>query len=75
VLVALVAVSGVGGASAQQSPKRGGTLVIGTLMAGEPPCLNAYVDACGVPGVLDRGLTEVLAGAFEGKPDGTSARP
>jgi len=71
VLVALVAVSGVGGASAQQSPKRGGTLVIGTLMAGEPPCLNAYVDACGVPGVLDRGLTEVLAGAFEGKPDGT----
>lgn len=64
-------VGSAGGAAAQQTPKRGGTLVVGTLTAGEPPCLNAYVDACGVPGVLDRGLNEVLAGAFEGKPDGT----
>jgi peptide/nickel transport system substrate-binding protein len=71
VAVALLAVSGAGGAATQQTPKRGGTVVIATLTSAEPPCLNAFVQACGLPGPLDRGLHEVLAGAFEAKPDGT----
>jgi peptide/nickel transport system substrate-binding protein len=71
VAVSLLALAGAGGAATQQTPKRGGTLVIATLSGGEPPCLNAFIEACALPGPLDRGLDEVLAGAFEVKPDAT----
>jgi peptide/nickel transport system substrate-binding protein len=43
VAVSLLAVSGAGG-SGVQTPKRGGTLVMGTLR--EPPCLNAFLQRC-----------------------------
>ena len=68
--VSLLATSGAGGADAQ-TPKRGGTVVIATPAPAEPPCLNPFVDTCGVPSPLDLGLLEVLAGAFELSPDGT----
>ena len=42
--VALLAVSGAGGSPAQ-TPKRGGTVVVGTYL--EPACLNAYLERCG----------------------------
>jgi peptide/nickel transport system substrate-binding protein len=70
-VASLLAVSSAGGAATQQTPKRGGTLVIATLESGEPACLNAFVFACGMPGTIDRGLHEVLAGAFEVRPDAT----
>ena len=67
VAVALLAVSGAGGADAQ-TPKRGGTLVMGTLR--EPGCLNAYLFRCSsnVPPV---GAIMRLAfrGAFRVGPD------
>ncbi len=44
IAVALLAVSGAGGSGAQ-TPKRGGTVVVGPF--GEPPCLNPV--ACGFP--------------------------
>lgn len=43
-VVALLAVSGAGGADVQ-SPKRGDTVVVGTMR--EPPCINAYLLRCG----------------------------
>ncbi len=43
IAVSLLAVSGAGGAPAQ-TPKRGGTIVVGTLR--EPPCLNAWFQRC-----------------------------
>ncbi len=70
IAVSLLAVSGAGGADAQ-TPKRGGSVVIATPNPGEPPCLNAFVDDCGILGPLDIGLNEILAGAFELKPDAT----
>ena len=71
VAVSLLAVSGAGGAATQQAPKRGGTLVITTPTQGEPACLNPFVDDCAFLGPLDRGLSEVLAGAFDVEPDAT----
>ena len=41
--MSLLCVSGAGGADAQ-TPKRGGTLVVGTLR--EPACLNAFLERC-----------------------------
>ncbi len=68
IAVSLLAVSGAVGADAQ-TPKRGGTLVIGTRTLEEPSCLNPFVCELGitVPGLLG----EVLPGAFEAKPDAT----
>jgi len=51
----------------EQTPKRGGTLVIGTLMQGEPSCLN-MLGTCNTPDVL---LEQILPGAFEIHPDAT----
>ncbi|MGH3136007.1 MAG: ABC transporter substrate-binding protein, partial [Gaiellaceae bacterium] len=65
--VSLLAVSGAGGA-VTQTPKRGGTLVIGTRTADEPPCLNVFADACSFPPPL---LDQILPGAFEVRPDAT----
>jgi peptide/nickel transport system substrate-binding protein len=68
IAVSLLAVSGAGGAP-EQTPKRGGTLVIGTLMQGEPSCLNLLLERCNVPTAV---LTEqVLPGAFQPQPDAT----
>jgi peptide/nickel transport system substrate-binding protein len=66
--VSLLAVSAAGGAATQQTPKRGGTLVMGTLR--EPGCLNAYLLRCSsnLPPV---GAIMRLAfrGAFRVRPD------
>jgi peptide/nickel transport system substrate-binding protein len=47
--VALLAVSGAGGAGAQ-TPKRGGTVVVGGAPLREPGCLNAYLRRCFIAG-------------------------
>ena len=65
IAVSLLAVSGAGGVGAQ-TPKRGGTLVIGTRTASEPACLNVLIDACG-----EFRLEQVLPGAFEVLPNAT----
>ncbi|HUP52871.1 MAG TPA: ABC transporter substrate-binding protein, partial [Longimicrobiales bacterium] len=72
IAVSLLFVSGAGGSPAQ-TPKRGGTLVVGTLA--EPPCLNAFLLRCtgGTPVV--NFLTSVpLRGAFQAGP-GTTFLP
>ena len=46
IVVSLLAVSGAGGAGAQ-TPKRGGTVVVGGAALREPGCLNAYLERCG----------------------------
>lgn len=66
--VSLLAVSGSGGAATQQTPKRGGTVVIGTPTQSEPSCLNMLDTRCSTPDVL---LEQILPGAFEVQPDGT----
>ncbi len=71
IAVSLLAVSGAGGAPAQ-TPKRGGTVVVGTTTALEPACLNAFADGCGQTAALD--LSHVLAGAFEVTPGATFRR-
>jgi len=63
----LLAVSGAGGAATQQTPKRGGTLVIGTVTLGESACLNVLVPTCNFPWLVE----EILSGAFEVWPDAT----
>ena len=65
IAASLLAVSGAGGAPAQ-TPKRGGTLVIGTLTQGEPSCLNVLL-RCNVPWLVE----QVLPGAFKIWPDAT----
>jgi peptide/nickel transport system substrate-binding protein len=67
-VAALLPVSGAGGADAQ-TPKRGGTLVIGTRPASEPGCLNLFT--CELQVTLPQLLAEVLPGAFEVAPDAT----
>jgi peptide/nickel transport system substrate-binding protein len=68
IAVSLLAVSGAGGAATQQSPKRGGTLV---LLAGvEPQCVNPVDEDCAPPGLLER----VLEPAFVVGPDFTLRR-
>jgi peptide/nickel transport system substrate-binding protein len=65
--VALLAVSGAGGADAQ-TPKRGGTVVVGTLP--EPGCINAYLERCSsnLPAVGSL-MSLALRGAFRVDPD------
>jgi peptide/nickel transport system substrate-binding protein len=67
IVVAFLAVSGAGGAGAQ-TPKRGGTLVVGTLR--EPGCLNAFLSRCDshLPPV-NRIMHLALRGAFRVGPD------
>jgi Bacterial extracellular solute-binding proteins, family 5 Middle len=61
IAIALLAVSGAGGAGAQ-TPKRGGTVVV--AYSGEPACLNPLLRACFfLPG------ERVLPGAFDVGPD------
>jgi peptide/nickel transport system substrate-binding protein len=67
IAVSLLAVSGAGGAP-EQTPKRGGTLVIGMGTQSEPSCLNVVLTRCAVPGVL---FEQILPGAFEVQPDAT----
>jgi len=69
-VAALVPVSGAGGADAQ-TPKRGGTVVVGRPAGTELACLNLLIQSCEVPPAL---LRQVLEGAFEVGPD-LSYRP
>jgi peptide/nickel transport system substrate-binding protein len=72
--VALLAVSGAGGAATQQTPKRGGTVVVGTYF--EPACLNAYLERCGSSQPWVRILSSLsLRGAFSIGRDSTSYEP
>jgi peptide/nickel transport system substrate-binding protein len=65
IAVSLLAVSGAGGAATQQTPKRGGTVVVGGAVVSEPGCLNAYLLRCGSPLPHVRGLMGLaLRGAF-----------
>ena len=64
VAVALLAVSGAGGA-AVQTPKRGGTVVFGA--GAEPTCLSPVDASCAQPGFLEK----VLEPAFALAPDST----
>ncbi len=61
VAVALLAVSGAGGAGAQ-TPKRGGTITISRPVFTEPACLNPF--ACSVLW-FDAAVLQVLEGAYE----------
>jgi len=69
IAVSLLAVSGAGGAGTQQTPKRGGTVVVPGLFGGgrEPACLNVWRE-CGADDAFDH-VSEVLEGAFELEPD------
>ena len=73
IAVALLADSGAGGSNAQ-TPKRGGTAVVGSYL--EPACLNAYLEKCGsslpFAGIL-MGLA--LRGAFRIGSDSTTYEP
>ncbi|HUP52870.1 MAG TPA: ABC transporter substrate-binding protein [Longimicrobiales bacterium] len=68
IAAAVLFVSGAGGSPAQ-TPKRGGTLVIGTRPASEPACLNAFRCELGV--TFGSFVGEVLPGAFEVLPNAT----
>jgi ABC-type transport system substrate-binding protein len=59
--VALLAVSGAGGAATQQTPMRGGTVVVWAPV--EPSCLN-WLLSCGNSAATSAILDEVLEGAF-----------
>ena len=69
IAVSLLAVSGAGGAATQQTPKRGGTVTIPGVFAGnvEPGCLNP-LRSCGLEDASSH-LTQVLLGAYEVGPD------
>jgi peptide/nickel transport system substrate-binding protein len=68
-LVALLAVSGAGGAAGQQTPKRGGTLAF-RLLGPEPACLNVVLSSCPVAGLLFW-VEKVLQAPFAVGPDFT----
>ena len=65
IAVALLPVSGAGGADAQ-TPKRGGIVVVGVPAGTEPACFNLLVEDCGIQAGFVR---QVLEGAFEVGPD------
>jgi ABC-type transport system substrate-binding protein len=65
VAVALLAVTGAGGAATQQTPKRGGTVVIAKPLHFEPACLNPLDSSCS-----GSQPERVLDGAYEATPDG-----
>ena len=71
VAVALLAVSGAGGAATQQTPKRGGTVTLAapaSPLTQEPACLNVLVARC-YPGVIGTIASRVLEPAFDIGPD------
>jgi ABC-type transport system substrate-binding protein len=70
--VSLLAVSGAGGAATQQTPKRGGTVVVGTMR--EQACVNAYFLRCGDTLDTSNLMRLALRGAFRIGP-GLSWRP
>jgi ABC-type transport system substrate-binding protein len=47
IVVSLLAVAGAGEAASEQTPKRGGAVVVGGAVVREPGCLNAYLERCG----------------------------
>ena len=62
IAVSLLAVSGAGGAATQQTPKRGGTVVVAFAVP-EPACLNVVLIATCAPDNAQAGL---LAAASQG---------
>jgi peptide/nickel transport system substrate-binding protein len=68
IAVSLLAVSGAGAGEAQQTPKRGGTLVF-RLIGPEPGCLNVLLTSCGLGG--PDWVEKVLQAPFEVGPDFT----
>jgi hypothetical protein len=65
VAVSLLVVSGAGGAATQQTPKRGGTLVV-RVIGPEPACLNLLDARCNPLQPGTRNIVEnVLERAFE----------
>ena len=66
--VSLLAVSGASGSEAQQTPKRGGTLVY-RLFGPDPPCLNVLLTSCDPSGMS--WVEKVLQKPFEVGPDFT----
>ncbi len=69
VAVSLLAVAGAGG-SPEQTPKRGGTVVV-AVPSGEPPCLNVVAARCEA-GTIDIGVPSVLQPAYRFLPDLTT---
>ena len=61
IVASLLAVSGAGGGATQQTPKRGGTVVVWAPV--EPACLN-WLLSCGNSAATSAVLDEVLEGAF-----------
>jgi peptide/nickel transport system substrate-binding protein len=71
IVAALLAVSGAGGAATQQTPKRGGTLVLAgpaSPLTQESACLNVLVPRC-FPGLIGTIAPRVLEPAFDVGPD------
>ena len=61
--VALLALSSMGGAAMQQTPKRGGTLVVGSVR--EPACINAFLIRCGDLSDIGHLMAPAIRGAFK----------
>lgn len=68
--VSLLAVSGASASEAQQTPKRGGTLVV-RFISTEPACLNILLTSCGRDLVAPGWVETVLQRPFEIGPDFT----
>ena len=66
----LLAVSGASASEAQQTPKRGGTLVFRLILT-EPACLNILLTSCGRDLVAPGWVETVLQSPFEIGPDFT----
>jgi peptide/nickel transport system substrate-binding protein len=69
VVLAVLVVAAPAASEPVQTPKRGGTLIIGTRPQSEPGCLNVL--RCELQVTLPSLLAEVLPGAFEVMPDAT----
>jgi peptide/nickel transport system substrate-binding protein len=73
IAASLLAVAGAGGTATQQTPKRGGTIVVASPVQ-EPACFNDLLATCNIQQATRMVLNEVLEGAFEIAPD-LSYRP
>jgi peptide/nickel transport system substrate-binding protein len=74
ITASLLAVAGAGGAATQQTPKRGGTLVI-AIPGVEPACLNILDDRCNPPQpILNFLVSNVFETAFD-IDDGLQSQP
>jgi len=68
IAASLLAVSGAGGGQTQQTPKRGGTVVVAFTL-GEPACLNRLLgERCGGGASVSAVVEKVIEGAFRSGP-------